>query len=142
MSTDTNAAIARSLYDEAINKGNRALLDDILAPDMVAHDTIQGRLEGAAAFKGLLAFFDAAFPGHTASVEQVIAQGDYVAVLHTHYATHGGPFMGLPPTGREIVVPGVELFRLRDGRIAEFWRFDNDAGMLMQLGLLQPPGQQ
>ena len=141
MSTDQNVAIARSIYDDVINNGNRALLDDILAPDMVTHDTIQGQLEGAEAYKGLLAFFDAAFPGHTATVQQVIAQGDYVAVLHTHYATHAGPFMGLPPTGREIVVPGVEVFRLRDGRITEFWRYDNDVGMLMQLGLMQPPGQ-
>lgn len=139
MSTERNIAIARSVYDEVINRGNRALLDDILAPDLVAHDTIQGRLEGAEAFKGLLAFFDAAFPGHTATVEQTIAQGDYVAVLHTHYATHAGPFMGLAPTGRQLVVPGVEVFRMQDGRIAEFWRYDNDAGMLMQLGLMQPP---
>ena len=139
MSTERNTAIARSVYDDVINRGNRALLDDILAPDMVTHDTIQGRLEGAEAFKGLLAFFDAAFPGHTATVEQFIAQGDYVAVLHTHYATHSGPFMGLAPTGRQIVVQGVEVFRLRDGRIAEFWRYDNDVGMLTQLGLMQPP---
>jgi steroid delta-isomerase-like uncharacterized protein len=138
MNTEQNTAIVRRIFDDVINNGDRALLDDILAPDMVTHDTLQGRIESAAAFKGLLAFFDAAFPGHRVTVEQIIAQGDYVAVLHTHYATHTGPFMELPPTGREIVVPGVEVYRLHDGRIAEFWRFDNDAGMLMQLGLMPP----
>jgi steroid delta-isomerase-like uncharacterized protein len=141
MSTAQNIAIVRRIFDEVINQENKAALDDILAPDMITHDTINGRLEGAAAFKGLIAFFDAAFPGHRVTVQRYIADGDCVAVHHTHYARHTGDFMGLPPTGRELVVPGMELYRLSEGRVVEFWRHDDDAGMLRQLGLMPGGGQ-
>jgi predicted ester cyclase len=67
------------------------------------------------------------------------AEGGYVYVLHTHLATHTGPFMHLAPTGRRVVVGGVEIFRLRDGKIVEFWRKDDDASLLMQLGILPAP---
>lgn len=142
MSTDQNIAVVRRIYEDVINRENKAALDDVIAPGIVVHDPFSGRTEGAEAFKGLLAFFDAAFPGHRVTVHRYIADGDSVAVLHTHYATHRGDFMGLPPTGRELVVDGIELFRLSEGRIAEFWRHDDDAGMLRQLGLLPAPGQQ
>ncbi|HWQ13186.1 MAG TPA: ester cyclase [Roseiflexaceae bacterium] len=141
MSTEQNIAIVRRIFDEVINQENKAALDDILAPDLVVNDPLNGRLQGAETFKGLLAFFDAAFPGHRVTVHRYIAEGDCVAVHHIHYARHAGDFMGLPPSGRELVVPGLELYRLSEGRIVEFWRHDDDAGMLRQLGLLPAPGQ-
>ena len=87
----------------------------------------------------MLAVFDIAFPGHRVTVENMTAEGDYVYVLHTHTAVHNGPFMHLAPTGRRITVNGVEIFRLHDGKIVEFWRKDDDASLLMQLGILPAP---
>lgn len=136
MSTATNKATAVRLYDEVINGENRAVIDEIFATNATLHDPFTGENHGIEAFKNLLGMFDAAFPHHRVRVEAVIADGDYVAVLHTHQATHAGPFMGLPPTGRTITVNGVELFRILDGRIVEFWRKDDDASMLSQLGIL------
>lgn len=62
-----------------------------------------------------------------------------MAVLHTHTATHTGPFMNLAPTGVQAIVNGIELFRLADGEIVEFWRKDDDASLLMQLGAMPAP---
>jgi predicted ester cyclase len=72
-------------------------------------------------------------------VHDVIADGDRVAVRHTHRATHGGEFMDLPPTGKQVVVEGIEIFRLRDGRIAEFWHQDDLLSLLQQLGAIPAP---
>lgn len=47
--------------------------------------------------------------------------------------------MGRPPTGQSVVVNGLELFRVVDGRIVEFWRKDDDVSLLMQLGFLPAP---
>ena len=139
MSIEQNKQVVRRTYDEVINQENHAVIDAIFAPDVIVHDPISGEARGVAAFRQMLGMFDAAFPHHRVSVEDITAAGDLVYVLHTHTATHGGPFLGLPPTGKQIVVNGIELFRLRDGKIVEFWRQDDDAGMLMQLGILPAP---
>lgn len=136
MSTDTNKTLVHCIFEELINQENKAVLEQTLAPDVLVHDPFIGTVQGIDAYRQLLGLFDAAFPGHRVTVEAVIAEGDKVAVLHTHYATHNGPFMGLPPTGKPIVVNGLELFRLQDGKIVEFWRKDDDVSLLRQLGLL------
>lgn len=84
--------------------------------------------------------FPIGFPGHKTTVEQVSADGAMVTVLHTHHATNTGEFLGMPPTGRTVAVHGLEAFRLRERRIAEFWRHDDDLGLMVQLGVVKLPG--
>jgi steroid delta-isomerase-like uncharacterized protein len=141
MSTEQNKAIVRRIYDELLNQENRSIIDEIYAQDLIMHDPFMGTVTGVDAFRQLLSMFDTAFPGHRAQVHHVLAEGDLVAVVHTHTAKHTGPFMGMPPTGKEVVVPGVEVFRMVDGKIAEFWRHDDDAGLMMQLGAIPAPTQ-
>ncbi len=141
MSTEQNKAIVSRIYEELINQENKGVIDEIYAENVIIHDPFMGTMTGVGAFKQLLSVFDTAFPGHRVKVEHIMAEGDYVAVLHTHTATHTGPFMNLPPTGKTAVVNGIELFRLSDGKIVEFWRKDDDVSLLMQLGALPTPGQ-
>jgi steroid delta-isomerase-like uncharacterized protein len=142
MSTEQNKSLVRRLYDELINQENKAVIDEIFAGDVIIHDPFMGTMAGSEAFRQLLGVFDSAFPGHRVNVEQVVAEGDYISVLHTHTATHTGPFMNIPPTGKQIVVNGLELFRFEDGKIVEFWRKDDDVSLLMQLGALPAPQPQ
>lgn len=142
MSTEQNKAIVSRVYEELVNQERKDVIDEIFAPDAVIHDPFMGVAHGREAFKQLLAMFDAAFPRHRVQVHQMIAEGEWVSVVHTHTATHNGPFMGLPPTGRTVVVKGIEAMRLVNGQIVEFYRHDDDAGLLMQLGIVsQPAGQ-
>jgi predicted ester cyclase len=60
----------------------------------------------------------------------------HVVILHTHYATHTREFMGIPTTGISVVVNGLEQYRIVNGKIVEFWRHDDDAGLLRQLGAI------
>ncbi|MGB9634481.1 MAG: ester cyclase [Chloroflexaceae bacterium] len=133
---EANKDLALRLYEEVINQEDKGVIDAIFAPDVILHDPLTGTHRGVEAFKGLLGMFDAAFPHHRAAVEAVLAEGDYVAVLHTHYGAHNGPFMGLAPTGKAVEVGGIELFRIANGRIVEFWRKDDDVSLLLQLGAL------
>ena len=59
-----------------------------------------------------------------------------VAVRWTGTVTHLGPFHGAPATGRRISVSGINVYRLRDGKIAQEWEQMDSLGMLAQLGLL------
>jgi steroid delta-isomerase-like uncharacterized protein len=139
MSTEQNKAIVTRIYDELLNQENKAVIDQVFAPEVVVHDPFMGTMNGVNAFRQLLNVFDTGFPGHRVKVENVTAEGDYVSVLHTHTATHTGPFMNLPPTGKQVVVNGLELFRLQNGQIVELWRKDDDVSLLMQLGALPMP---
>jgi steroid delta-isomerase-like uncharacterized protein len=139
MSLSANKATAVRLFEEVINQEKKAVIDEIIAADVMVHDPFMGNAQGLEAFKALINIFDTAFPHHRVRVEEVIADGDFVAVLHTHLATNTGPFLGMPPTGKSVVVPGIELFRIVDGKITEFWRKDEDANMLIQLGVLSVP---
>jgi steroid delta-isomerase-like uncharacterized protein len=139
MSTEQNKAIVRRIYDELLNQENKAIIDEVYADNVIIHDPFMGTASGVDAFKQLLGMFDTAFPHHRVKVEQILAEGDYVSVLHTHTATHTGPFMNMPPTGKQVTVNGIELFRLKNGQIVEFWRKDDDVSLLMQLGAIPAP---
>ncbi len=139
MSGDENKRVAMRLYEEVINQEAAEVIDEVFAPDVTLHDPLLNVAHGVNAFKQLLRLFDVAFPHHRVEVHQVIADGEWVSVLHTHTAEHRGKFMGLPPTGRWCVVPGIEIMRVVDGRIVEFHRHDQDIALLAQLGLVTLP---
>ncbi|HLF28300.1 MAG TPA: ester cyclase [Anaerolineae bacterium] len=139
MSLERNKAVVTRFYTEANDAQRYAVLDEICRPDVIIHDPLAGEQRGVEAFKGLLAFFRQGFPEQKTELQQFVAEGDYVTLLHIHHAVNSGPFNGMPPTGRTVVVPGNELFRLENGKIAEFWRFDADLNLMMQLGAIPAP---
>ncbi|SRR5581483_1257118 len=69
--------------------------------------------------------------------ESVIIDGDTVAVVLKLEGTDGGQFLGLPPTGKSFKVPGVFLYKLRDGKICHERRIYDFTGMMVQIGLLK-----
>jgi steroid delta-isomerase-like uncharacterized protein len=134
--SEQNKEIVRRVYTDVQDKQNLQAIDDLFAKDVVVHDPFMGDVQGIEAYRQLTALFASGFPGHKTSLDLFIADGDYVAILHTHRATNNGSFMGTPPTGKSITVRGLELYRLQNGKVVEFWRHDDDAGLLRQLGLL------
>jgi steroid delta-isomerase-like uncharacterized protein len=131
-----NKRVVLRLYEEVFNSPNAHAIGELIAPNILVHDPAMGDLHGIEAFRQFAAVFQSAFPQQHTTVETIIAENDLVAALHTHTGVHSGPFMGLPPTGRTIHVHGLELFRIADGKIVELWRFDDDAGLLRQLGVM------
>src|SRR5215213_4767508 len=123
-----NKTVVARLYEEVFNQQNSQAIDRWIASDVLIHDPMMGEARGIDAYRQLAAFFLDAFPQQHTTLEAFVAEGDLVSVLHTHTATNTGSFMGLPPTGRTVVVRGIELFRIQDGKITEFWRQDDDAG--------------
>lgn len=134
MSLEHNKAVVTRIYTEVNDDQRYDVLDEICHPDIIIHDPLNGDMQGLEAYKGLFAFFRQSFSPQRTALHQFVAEGDFVALLHTHNVFHSAPFNGIPATQREIAVPGVELFRLQDGKIAEFWRFDADLSLMMQLG--------
>jgi steroid delta-isomerase-like uncharacterized protein len=62
-----------------------------------------------------------AFPDMVATVEQLIAEGEYVATRYTARGTHSGDFYGVAPSGRSVVLRAISVQRIVAGRIVEGW---------------------
>ena len=93
-------ALTRRWFEEVWNKGNTALIDQMLAPDALAHGLGQpsADLRGAAVFRPFYDQFRRAFPDLKIEVQDVLADGDQTATRFTFTATHNGDFQGLEHT--------------------------------------------
>lgn len=134
-------ALVRRFYDEVVNGGNLDLIDELVAEDFVDHEEFPGMAtdrEGVKAFMGMM---QEAFDGFRIDAEQLVAEGDIVAARITMRGTHSGEFMGVPATGKQIEVPGFDMVRFADGKVAEHWGVTDAMTMMQQLGALpeEPP---
>lgn len=139
--SEANKAVVQRLIDEVLLKGNLDAVGEIIAPEYVVHDPSNpnrpGGIEGLKMFVGM---FQAGLSDFEYVVEDMIGEHDLVSYRWTMRATHSGPFMNIPPTGNRIVITGMDMFRVKQGKIVESWAFADALGMLQQLGVLPPMG--
>lgn len=86
-----------------------------------------------------IAMFEAGFPLYELIADDVVAEGDVVAVRATFRGVHDGEFAGLEPTGIEVEIPLMLFYRIEDGLIAEHWMVADSMGLMQQLGVLPMP---
>jgi steroid delta-isomerase-like uncharacterized protein len=132
MSQD-NKDILRRFYDEFWNAGNADAIEELVADDFVDHQAEPGMPTGKAGFADLIRLWHTGFPDMSETVEDLIAEGDRVVGRFTFRGTHTGEFMGIAPTGRQVSMTGIDIVRIRDGKIAEFWYAEQLHDMLRQL---------
>ena len=116
------------------NEGNLDIIDEIRAPDFVAHvGGAPAALRGSAAVKDWAALWRTAFPDVHATVEDVIAEHDKVVTRITLTGTHQGPLMGVLATGKSGQVMAIAINRFADGKLAEIRSIFDMAGLLSQV---------
>ena len=137
MSTENNKALIRRVYEETINRGNLALLDELISSDSVEHDPNYPQpVRGAEGLKQYFRTFRTAFPDIHLTIEDMVGEGDTVAVRQTARGTHQGELFGIPPTGKQITVTGMTCHRFVNGKLVESWVNADNLGMLQQLGVI------
>jgi steroid delta-isomerase-like uncharacterized protein len=141
MSAEQNKTIARRLLEEAWSKGNLAVLDEIVAPLAVDHNPAPGQAPGLEGLKQLITMVREAFPDWSYTIEDMVTEGDKVAIRWIAQGTHRSHFLGIPPTSKQVKVPGINIERIVDGKIVEWWHNFDMLGWLQQLGVVPPPGQ-
>ncbi len=138
MTTEQNKAIVRRFF-EAFGADDEAVLKEVLAPDLVAYSHGAPGPQNREVHLQNIRMWNAAFETHF-TIEEQVAEGDKVATRVTMRALHNrGHFQDLPPRGKEIVVGGINIERLEDGKIVERRVSADWLGMMQQLGLLPPP---
>jgi predicted ester cyclase len=132
MSLEENKAIVRR-FIEAYNKRNLDLIDDFVAPDYVDHTNKVDR-DG---LKQLFAMGLKGFPDWHETIEDIIAEGDEVWVRLAYTGTHTGEFFGLAPTGKKIKAKDVDIYRIVNGKLAEYWSVTDNVNILKQIGAIE-----
>jgi steroid delta-isomerase-like uncharacterized protein len=139
MSTETNKAIVHRYVEEGYNACNMAVIDEVIAADFVNHDLAQPAVRDLQELKQLIMGQRAAFPDVRTTIEDLVAEGDMVVKRFTVRGTHTGDFNGIPPTGKQFTLEGIDILRLVDGKIQEIWIGYDMLGMLQQLGVMPQP---
>jgi steroid delta-isomerase-like uncharacterized protein len=127
--------------EEAWAANDLRTVDELLAPDLVSHDTPPGMPPGREGAKAAHQMAMKSFPDRRMTIEDVIGEGDRVAVRTTIRGTNTGgvPWLGVPANGKAIDIEAISVYRVANGKVVEHWG-ENDVGRLMvQLGAAPSP---
>ncbi|MEU9252819.1 ester cyclase [Streptomyces sp. NPDC048270] len=131
-----NKHVVNRLFDECIMQGNLDLVDEMLAPRYIDHDTMKdGTTTGRDVMREDVTAWRKAFDFEFTTDVQ-LAEGDYVTTVWSWTGTHKGEFQGIAPTGKKCTMTGSTTFRCEDGMIAEGWWHLDAMGLMRQLGAM------
>jgi steroid delta-isomerase-like uncharacterized protein len=141
MSTEENKALVRRYNEEVWSRGNVDAVDEMIAADLLwgnEHVNAEG-------VKQFVTTIRSVFPDFQVTIEDMIAEGDKVAVRMTHRATHLGewkdsPIGTIPPTGKQVAYTGIVVYRIANNRIVEDRAELDMLSLLQQLGAIPAPG--
>ncbi len=131
---ESNGQVMRRAFEEIMNHGNVAAINELFAGDFAGHDTSGGTFGRAEFREGVLAMLSAFSDRQVEIADQVVA-GNKVATRWQATGLHSGEFNGIPATGRRVSLTGISIDRIAGGRIVESWEVTDDAGLLRQLGV-------
>jgi predicted ester cyclase len=134
MSTNDNKVLVRRFYSEGVH--NPRLFDELLSSTYVLHFPGSAAIAGIEQAKQMMVAYTSAFPDLQLITEDIVAEGDRVAIRNIWQGTHHGSFQGIAPTGKRVAFTGTDFFRLAEGKIAEQWADLDALGMMRQLGVI------
>jgi predicted ester cyclase len=136
MGDDEIRALAADAFAGFNDHDDHDAFFDNYHPDVVLH----GYPAGLQGHDGLRAFHEAlweAFPDVRLTVEDLVVESDRAALRYRLQGTHGGPYLGVAPTGLRFDVEGLTLLRVAEGRVVEEWHSPTELAILRQLGAVQ-----
>jgi len=125
MTADANRQLVRAALQRVFGQHNRSAVDEYFAPSL------------APAVRTHYDELIRGFPDLTVSVNEILADGDYVAARLTLRGTHRGPFAGVAATERAMTWGSMRFYRIENDMVAETWAIQDRLGLFQQLGLVQ-----
>ena len=135
-SEEENKRLVRRFYEE-IDKGNLAILDELVAEDYMDHNPppFPSSATGRERLKQDFKLFWEATPG-SHHIEDQIAEGDMVVTRLTSIGKHTGDLPGAPRTGNDMKMTSITIHRIADGKLAEKWSEKDMIALLTQIGVM------
>ncbi len=126
----------RTMWEGAWNEGRVELMDDVLSPHYVRYVSSSDVTIDREEFKQLILATREGFPDVMTSIEDILCEGDRVAIRWWSRGTHLGTYRDVPPTGRSVTAAGATFARFEDDMIVESWSTWDPRDMLSALGII------
>ncbi len=135
MVTTDHKGLVRRFYEDVLNRGDMDTLEELAVEDYLENDMLPGQRAGLAGLRDRVTMLKTALDSRF-TIEDVIAEDDKVVVRWINSGTHVGEFAGIPATGKSFAIAGVDVYRMRDAKMAEHWHVVDQLTMLQQLGII------
>jgi len=132
VSTESNKAVVRRFIAEVWNAGNLDAADELVHPEYA----ISGIGTGPDAVRHNVSIYRTAFPDLECVVEQLIAEGDWVAVRLTLRGTHLGPLGDILATGKPVTMKELVFWQVESGKLRAIWSQGDALGLRIQIGAI------
>jgi predicted ester cyclase len=143
MSVEANKALIARIADEIWNRGDLAVVDDVMASGARYHGPhMPGGSGGREDWRNAIALYRGAFPDSHVTFEELLVSGDRIVGRWSATGTHRGTLPGMAPTGKRIAITGITIYHIVEGRIVEAWEELDLLGMWQQLGVVRMPGHE
>ena len=130
---ERNKTAARRVLEEIFPANDAVALREVVDENVVNHEAPPGTPPGIGSMAMFMGMLSRAFSDQRWQIQQIIAEGDLVAIYCIHSGRHTGDFFGMPPTGRSFAYEQVHLVKMRDGKGVEQWGVRDDATLMRQL---------
>jgi steroid delta-isomerase-like uncharacterized protein len=131
--SDQHKQVVRHYFEELDRR--RAVPVDLCTDDYAFHAAGSPPMGVEALKEFTRAFFDG-MPDLQHPLEDLIAEGDQVALRCRYEGTHTGELMGVPASGRAVSAVGIGVMRVVDDKVAEFWVSPDRMTIMQQIGAL------
>ena len=135
---EQNKTIVRRYIEEVIDQNRVSSIDELFDTGYINH-TPMGDMRGPEGMKTFIGRVRAMLPDVRATVEDMFAEGDRVAVRLTLHGTYVGEVLGVKYDGKRVTLPEIQVYRIANGKIAERWFIADRLGLWQQLGAIPPP---
>jgi predicted ester cyclase len=137
MSAADNKLLVRKFIEEIVNTGDTGRLHEFVSADFRERHDRSGRIAGIEGCREHILGVRTTYPDLHLTIEEQIAEGHLVATLVTMTGTHRGEWPpGAKPTTKPVRMTGVNIDRVRGGRIVEHGGAANELAAFMEIGLI------
>ncbi len=128
--------------NEVWNDGSPEAVVELSTEDTKYHGLVHAAqpLQGIAAYQRFVSVVRGAFPDLQVKLEDLVVEGDRAAARWAVRMTHTGAALGVPATGRNVLVRGMWFLRISNGKLRESWHLWDALGLLQQIGVAAPLG--
>ena len=134
MAEQNTVQIVKRMFDAWNAHDVDAFAGELDAATVWESESLPASLTGHDGARELLRVWHAALPDLRLDIQHIVAGGENVVVRFRLTGTHKGAFMGVPPTGKTVRVPYMDVWRIADGRIVENWVQLDMMALTQQLG--------
>lgn len=137
MNTDDIKQMLHRVIEEGINNGDQTVFRDLLSEDFESHGFHVA--EGPLGYSEITKQFKALLPDFKITIKDIIAEGNKVASRGVVSGTHSGSYLDIEPTGRQVSIPYMDLWRIENGKFVEGWTILDILRLLRELGIVPLP---